>query len=252
MRDTDKDWIKIAQENPYWGVLSLDRFLGANIGAAEKETFFRSGEDLIRHIYAVIGAYFIANFRPSRSLDFGCGVGRTLIPIARRSSQEAIGVDVAPNMLRLTERHLAEANVGNARVVLPDDPALQDSGSFDFINSYIVLQHIPPERGYGIFQDLLRLLSNGGMAAIQLTYAKEQKLAVHEAGTFRHFRRHDGMLIGMGSLEPQLPEGTVRMFDYDLNQIMLLLAEAGIAPVVAIPLDQGGHCGVHLYFRKPA
>lgn len=27
-RDTDRDWQKIAQENPYWGVLSENEYLG--------------------------------------------------------------------------------------------------------------------------------------------------------------------------------------------------------------------------------
>ena len=43
-RDTDKDWGKVAEENPFWGVLSDDRFKGTEIAGAERELFFRSGE----------------------------------------------------------------------------------------------------------------------------------------------------------------------------------------------------------------
>lgn len=43
-RDTDRDWAKLAEENPYWAVISADRFLGKEISEAEREVFFRSGE----------------------------------------------------------------------------------------------------------------------------------------------------------------------------------------------------------------
>src|SRR5438105_1137288 len=132
IRDTDRDWAKVAEENPYWGVLSVDRFIGKEIPHAEREEFFQSGEQTVEHIFAVIGTYFMPNFAPARSLDFGCGVGRTLIPIARRSG-EAIGVDIAPRMLDLSRRHLQRAKIANARVMTPDDPLVRGETGFDFI-----------------------------------------------------------------------------------------------------------------------
>jgi SAM-dependent methyltransferase len=249
IRDTDRDWVKLAEEKPYWAVVSDDRFLGKEIGRADRTAFFRSGEQLVQQAFSVIGTYFIRNFAPTRALDFGCGVGRTLIPIAQRS-KEAVGVDVAPNMLELSRRHLREAKIENARAVFPDDPLMKGPASFDFIHSYIVLQHIPPERGYGIFQDLLRLLRPGGIAALHLTYAIDRNLLVHAAASCRYFHRDGDMLIGIGPLGRDLPEGTVQMFDYDLNHIMLLVAEGGIGPTLILPTKHSGHIGVLMYLMK--
>lgn len=171
-----------------------------------------------------------------------------LVPIARRSG-EAIGVDVAPNMLELSRRYLRAANIENARVVLADDPLVQGEAVFDFINSQIVLQHIPPERGYGIFLDLLRLLKPGGIAALHLTYARGRKLSSHAVATY--VRRDGATIVREGAFDAPHPEGTILMFDYDLNHIMVIIAEAGMAPVIAYPTDHSGHLGVHLYMRKP-
>jgi SAM-dependent methyltransferase len=248
-RDTDKDWAKVAEENPYWGVLSDDRFLGKEIAGAERELFFSSGEGTVAHIFAVIRAHFAADFSPARSLEFGCGVGRMLIPIARRSG-EAIGVDIAPRMVELARRHLGEAGIVNARVLPADDPVMQGEALFDFINSFIVLQHVPPERGYRLILDLIRLLRPGGIATLHVSYARGEKLALNPVD--RYLRRDGTVSVREGAFELDAPDGTILMYDYDLNQIMVLAAEAGMAPIVAYPTGTpDAHLGVWLYMRKP-
>jgi len=248
-RDTDRDWAKVAEENPYWAVVSVERFLGKEISETEREVFFRSGEQTVGHIFAVIGTHFIPNFAPARSLEFGCGVGRLLVPIARRSG-EAFGVDVAPNMFELSRRYLRAANIENARLILADDPVMQGEAVFDFINTLYVLQHIPTERGYRILLDLLRLLKPGGIAALHFAYARGEKQSRRAAATY--VRRDGATVVREDPFEPDVPEGTILMFDYDLNHIMVLLAEAGIAPVIVYPDgEHHGHMYVSLYMRKP-
>ena len=249
-RDTDRDWAKVAEENPYWAVLSDDSFRGIDIPSPERDRFFRSGEQTIEWIFSVIRRHFIADFAPLRSLEYGCGVGRLLIPIARRSG-EAIGVDVAPRMLELSTHNLREAAIGNARVVHRDDPIMQGAEHFDFINSFLVLQHIPPERGYQVVADLIRLLRPGGVAVLQLSYARPAAWSANPAATYM---RRDGAALARDSrTDMPFGEGTILMFDYDLDQIMVLAAEAAMAPVLAYHTgSHSGHMGVHLFMRKPA
>jgi len=249
MRDTDRDWAKVAQVDPYWAVLSDDRFRGQDIGDAEREIFFRSGEQTIDWIFAVIRRHLVADFAPARSLEYGCGVGRLLIPIARHSG-EAIGVDVAPRMLELSATHLRQAGVTNARVMPADDDLMRQDALFDFINSFLVLQHVPPERGYQVIGNLLRLLKPGGVAALQCTYARPASWATIPAA---NYLRQDGTVLARDN-RSDMPfgEGTILMFDYDLDQIMVLFAEAGMAPVIVYHTGEHiGHLGVHLFIRKP-
>jgi 2-polyprenyl-3-methyl-5-hydroxy-6-metoxy-1,4-benzoquinol methylase len=71
---------------------------------------------------------------------------------------EAVGVDIAPNMLALCDQYAKQVGVSNVTLVEAMTICRQLTGTFDFINSYIVLQHIPPARGFAIVQKLLSLL----------------------------------------------------------------------------------------------
>ena len=82
MRDTDKDWTTIAETDPYWGVLSVEDFRGEELSDGARQTFFDSGKAFVENTFAFIRRHIDAGFAPARSLDFGCGVGRLLIPIA--------------------------------------------------------------------------------------------------------------------------------------------------------------------------
>ena len=64
--------------------------------------------------------------------DLGCGSGRYLAACAQRGADSVVGVDAAPNMLRLAARHLEEAGL-SARGQLRQFDLLRDpfEGSFD-------------------------------------------------------------------------------------------------------------------------
>ena len=82
LRDTDGDWKQIAEQNPYWGVLSAEKFKGRELGEPELKEFYHSGHIFVQNLLAFIRAHIAPGFSPTRSLDFGCGVGRLLGPFA--------------------------------------------------------------------------------------------------------------------------------------------------------------------------
>src|ERR1700678_3977041 len=96
--NTDLDWRTWGDTNPYFGVISHAKFLAENLTDDSLQDFFASGEHHIEHIYNVIRARIRPGFQPARVLDYGCGVGRLVVPLARRS-EKAVGVDVSPGML---------------------------------------------------------------------------------------------------------------------------------------------------------
>ncbi len=81
---------------------------GRNAAAdpAKREIFFRTGEHCVAIMF---GAWpeFQALAR-ERVIDFGCGVGRLLIPLAR-NFEHAVGVDVSEVMLAETASNAAIA-----------------------------------------------------------------------------------------------------------------------------------------------
>jgi SAM-dependent methyltransferase len=249
MRDTDKDWNWIAAVAPYWGVLSDDRFRGIDIAAEHHGSFFDSGRRFVADTMGFIHRHIEADFRPDRSLDFGCGVGRLLLPLAALSRQ-AVGVDIAPQMLDLAAQHARAAKLDNVTLVQGDDELSAVEGPFNFVNSYIVLQHIPPARGYVIIDRLIDLLGFGGVFSLQLTYAKSGKFLAGETQHVSAYRRAGDIIESLSPPVGAPPQGTITMFDYDLNRVMIRLAAIAGQPLLALPTDHDGHFGVHLIGRK--
>src|SRR5262245_3877179 len=67
--------------------------------------------------------------QPGRLLDLGCGTGRLLVHRARRGD-EALGVDLSPEMLAVARERAAQLPVGLLRASIADLSALPE-GTFD-------------------------------------------------------------------------------------------------------------------------
>jgi SAM-dependent methyltransferase len=237
MRDTDKDWIKIAEDRPYFGVLTNSKF--ANPTPEALVDFFRSGEDNVAHSLRVL-RHFFGPFAPKSALDFGCGVGRLTIPLAKETGK-AVGVDVAPKMRELAAKH------GNAQGVDVEFVAtVPDGRQFDFVISLIVLQHIPPQRGYRLIGDLWRAVASNGGFNIQFPIYKDQS---HQGELIRDMRRYrfDGETAYNYSSDVE-DAIQMSMYDYDLSRV---LGEIESPDSIYLERTKHGGChGVNLYARK--
>jgi SAM-dependent methyltransferase len=249
LRDTDADWAKLATEDPFWAVLSQDGLRGDTLPEEKLRSFFQTGESQIARIFGFIKRHLQEDFRPKRSLDFGCGVGRLLIPLARLS-EEAVGVDVAAGMLQQCRKFLLEQGISNVTLFQNDDLLRDISGHFDFINTQIVLQHIPPERGYYLVERLIKLLKVGGVGSIQVTYAKARRFLAHEGGRARFYRREGSIIHDVAPLPDDRQVGTIIMFDYDLNNITATLSLYAGHPILMLPTQDDDHLGAHFVFQR--
>jgi SAM-dependent methyltransferase len=238
VRDTDADWRELGQTNPYWAVLSHPDFLAENITPEKVELFYASGVPFIDEIVA--GLEKTTGFKPTgRALDFGCGVGRLSEAMARHADP-VIGVDISPGMLALARAR------GSAVTYLDHVPA----GPFGWINSFIVFQHIPPERGEPIIEDLLSKLADGGMVSLQLTAwrDKNREWPKDEEATLRGFFRKKIK----GDRLMSRPVGHIHMYDYDLSRVVRLLNLAWIEEMRLIHTNHDGHHGAIILGRKTA
>lgn len=249
IRDTDRDWSKVAEENPYWGVLSEEQFRGTELSPEDTARFYASGQKFFDDLLGFVRHHIAPGFKVRRGLDFGCGVGRLLIPLAR-NAEAAVGVDVAPRMLELTTQNLRAAGITNATTVCGDDALSLVTGSFNFVNSYIVLQHIPPERGVRLVGQMLELLEIGGVFSLQMTYAKERRFFGHEQPHAMYYRRTERSIEDLVLVKNEAPEGTITMFDYDLNEVMLLITRIAGQPLLVLPTKHDGHIGAHFVGAK--
>ena len=250
MRNTDQDWCEVAKAEPYWGVISVDRFRGKTLSKKDQDAFFDSGRQYLKYAIDVTRMMLSPKFQINRALDFGCGVGRLAIPIALSAKGETVGVDVAPEMLRLCAEHAKEQGVKNLTLVDGDDALSKVNGAFNFINSFIVLQHIPPERGAAIISTLISKLEIEGVAVLQVTYAKARKFMKHEEARAPYYRREGDSFVELAGKSDQRPEGSITMYDYDLNKVFAILQGATTFPMVVRPTDDDGHIGVQVFLKR--
>jgi len=223
---TDEEWEELARRDPYFAILTEERFHSERIDDAALGEFFASGDRdvdaLLRH----------AKRPPRSALDFGCGAGRLTLALARRVAH-VVGVDVSPTMLELAERHRETAGITNARFVdaIPDE-------RFDFIDSLIVFQHIPVARGEALFGELLRRLNPGGVAAIELSFARPggalKRLARRVRAASPLVHRIAQRLSGDASGLPYM-----QMNVYDLSRIRAIVREAGCGEPRLLPTRHG-------------
>src|SRR6266852_4183437 len=168
---TDTDWEEWGRRDPYFGVITDPKFRSGKINEDAKREFLASGESHVHSVLSTIRKHIDPGFEPRTVLDFGCGVGRLLIPFAK-VAEDVVGLDVSPSMLQEARRNCGEQRLHNVRLLRSDDDLSTLTGEFNLIHSCIVFQHIPVERGRALFSKLLGHLCAGGVGAIQLTYSK--------------------------------------------------------------------------------
>jgi SAM-dependent methyltransferase len=243
-----KRWRVLGNADPYWAVCTEERFRTSRMSPQDREEFFASGATEVEATLASIRRHVDADFRPAASLDYGCGVGRLTIPIAR-VSRTVVGVDISESMLREARSNAVQQGIENITFQLAGDTLPVDPPDLDFVHSYIVFQHIAPRKGIGITRSLLHRLRHGGVGALHYTFARQAgltRLIVHR------LRRHlspvnflVNLLQGRRLTEPMIP-----VYQYDLNHLFSVFLEAGCsAPHVTIT-NHGGHLGAMFIFRK--
>ena len=243
-----REWEKFGRADPYFGVCNLDANRGSTLAGDAARQFWESGERDVGAMAAVIEAEWGQVLAPRRALDFGCGVGRLTIPLARRAA-EVLAVDLSPAMLSRARHHAEDAGLINIHFAA-SDPALEEvRGPVDFVLSFIVFQHILPELGYRLTAQILQRLAPGGYGALHFTVSRRAsrlRRSIHAA------RRSSPIINALVNVFQRRAPTTpmMPMFEYKRDTLYRLLHEAHCHDVRERPTDHGGHVGVILYFRK--
>ena len=244
----DKEWEKFGKKDPYYGVMTQDRFRKEKLDKKALVEFFTSGREHIEYIMDTIRTCIQPDFSPTRSLDFGCGVGRCAIPLAS-ICPDVVGVDISDSMLEEGRRICIERSVTNLEFVRSGDGLSNVPGKFDLIHSSFVFQHISRNRGEKIFKRLIELLSENGIAVLQFLIHREVSTAVEIMGQLRKnvplFNNFANLLYGKPFFEPLMEKNV-----YDLNRILKILHEAGYTNFHLRLFRNGNHLDTILFFQK--
>lgn len=236
--------------DPYFGVWTKDEFKTENLSEGALGEFFRFGEEYVDTVLGIVRERIDRNFQPSRAFDFGCGVGRLTIPLAR-ICPHVVGADVSHNMLNEARKNLRNNVITNVDLVTSDDELANVSGMFDLVVSSNVLQHIPARRGEAILKAMIDRLDAGGVGVLDFTYfrsAPRSKYAV------QWMRKHVPLANNFVNLLQNKPffYPLMQWNNYDLNNIFLMLQEKGCehSYVRFRGPDHYGHHWITIFFQK--
>jgi SAM-dependent methyltransferase len=266
IKNSDVEWEKWGKNDPYFGVITKEKFRSHNLSDESLKEFFDSGKGHIRNIIDVSKRFIDHDFSPRKVFDFGCGVGRLLIGFSEIADQ-VVGLDVSESMLTEALINCNRYSINNVSLIKSDDTLSVLKGNFDFIHSFIVFQHIPVDRGVHIFRNLLDHLEDGGICAIQFIYShstlgKSFRLPVieHSNGKlFKNLKSQVRRVIKIvnntvstrKNLNLSIGDPEMQMNLYNLDELFQILQSHDITNIHIEFTDHDGVLGVFLYFQKP-
>jgi SAM-dependent methyltransferase len=164
---TGRYWDQVGREAPHWSVLTQDRFRPDAISTSI-DTFYATGIADAQLVEGVLTRHGITPESLPEAVEFGCGVGRATLALARLFDR-VTGCDISPSHLALAAEQAAARIVDNVAwhrsTVASPMPA---GAGWDFWFSRMVLQHNPPPVAAHLLAIAFAGLRPGGVAMFQM------------------------------------------------------------------------------------
>jgi SAM-dependent methyltransferase len=169
-----KTWTKLGIDRPHFSVITDPRYLPENISGS-LDQFWLTGQreaDIVANVARRYGTGDPAN---QTYVEYGCGVGRVTVGLARQcASMHAY--DISATHLAHARRRAAEVGAVNIIFHQCGDDPLVEPEPCDLYYSVIVFQHNPPVVISKLIRSALRALKPFGIALFQVpTYEREYR-----------------------------------------------------------------------------
>lgn len=225
MPSTDQDWERWGAQDPYFGVYSDDRFRMDVLSDDTHAAFFASGEVHVEAVFDALRRHFPDASPPRDALDFGCGVGRLALPLARRVDR-VLGLDISASMLEEAGRNRDLTGCNNLALAPADEALSAIARPIDLLHSHIVFQHVPWPRGRLILKSLAERVAPGGLVFVQVLSAHRGGRALRALANARYTIRPLHWLWNLAHRRPLL-DPPMQLHVYDLDVIQAELRELG-------------------------
>jgi 2-polyprenyl-3-methyl-5-hydroxy-6-metoxy-1,4-benzoquinol methylase len=244
----ERDWARLGDSDPYYGVISQSKFRSTNIDKNAKDEFFAGGRIHVDQVLAVLRDAL--EFEPhGTALDFGCGVGRIANALSPHF-ESVVGLDISPGMLMRAKEDAREAGILNVTYKSSRDESLLSDSIYDFVHTYIVLQHIPTKIGERVIRRLLMAIKPGGVGAIHFTFSETtpsinstlKKIAKNTP----IIRNAANIIVGRKWNSP-----VMQMNNYSLSRVFKIFMECGVVNFKLHLIDDWGNFGAFVFFKKP-
>ena len=142
------------------------------------------------------------------------------------------GVDISPSMLREASCNFTARGITNTELMMSDDALTAIKGrQYDLIHTYVVLQHIPPARGYALIDELLGHVGPGGAFYIHVSLERIQSPLRKAVYFTKHYVPFAYLVFNL--LQRRLlREMPMQMNHYDSNKLSKIFHSRGFGSVV--------------------
>jgi len=106
-------------------------------------------------------------------IDFGCGVGRLMVPMLESGAADVIGSDPSEAMRLLAAERLRGAGVSDAWWLVERTDGWVEDGWADLVVSVCVLQHLPAEEQDASLAEMMRCVRPGGRVVAQVVHGAD-------------------------------------------------------------------------------
>jgi len=163
----ERTWTQLGKEDPYWSVLSYDRYQMGSF-AEHQEAFWDTGKTDVVRLQRWLERNQINLPANAACLEYGCGTGR----VTRWLSQEfasVVACDISEAHLQLAAQAIPPERLQQVTFFrISQLSRLDELPAFDVLFSTIVLQHNPPPIIAYVLDKLLARLRPAGVAYFQV------------------------------------------------------------------------------------
>jgi SAM-dependent methyltransferase len=197
IQELEQIWTELGQDDPMWVVLTDPDKKG---GRWTAEQFFQTGREEVGQMMKKLADSGI-NFQRGKALDFGCGLGRLSQALSHYFSS-VDGVDISASMIEKARTFNQAPERVCYHLNQKADLSLFPPATFDFICTFICLQHIPTQFQLGYISEFMRLLKPGGVAHFQTIHAQGLRALVPDwlTETYRKLKHRGKAFIPMYSV----------------------------------------------------
>jgi SAM-dependent methyltransferase len=208
-----RSWTQLGETEPYWSMLTDPRWRLSQISKPEVlAPFYETGQRPLARMDRWLERSAVSS-PTGVCIDYGCGVGRVTMWLARRFAR-VIAMDVSAPHLQIAQDYAAARGLDNIDFVhVRDDADLDRMQGADMFISELTLQHNPPPLTLIVLDRAMSALNAGGVAYFQVpTYG---------AGYSFHLPQY---------LE-QAPDGGIEMHFVPQHAIFATAARHGMQPM---------------------